>query len=152
MIELELSEDGATGPRTTIQLEVQWCQWQQLPDGAFLTDEMILQRVTTSGEPGQPEIAEATLIESITRFEPPLQAARRGDRNPAPPGSVRARNRLAQYLLPSPAQQGGGALDPGGARAAKMAALAAGRAVTMFDYEWRLTPTAEDLPITGLSA
>ena len=148
LIILELEEDGAEAARTTIQLEVQWCQWQLLENGAFVTDEMILQRLTTSGVAGQQPISEFTCIESITCFEPPRREARRGS-GQSERETVRARNRLAQYLLPSAALDGK-VPSKAESRADRMAALAGGRAVTFFDYDWTLTRAGSgELPLTG---
>lgn len=100
--------------------------------GAFVTDELITQRVVTSaGDRWTGPEEERMLIETITRFEPPhASAASNGVR------TIRARNRIAQYLAPQPGQPGRREQ-----RAVALAGLAEGRAVAIYDYEWELTPS-----------
>ena len=132
VLDLQLQESGAgAAGRTAIELSVEWCQWQTLADGAFVTDELVLQRVTNGVEsPSE------SLIEILTRFEP-------GPRSTpgAAPTQVRARNRIAQYLLPP--RSSGIDVEPS-VRAAALYKLAGGRAITMYDYDWLLSCVGGD--------
>ena len=116
---------GVPDDRVSIELEVRHCASEELPSGDFVTSELLLQTVRdgSGGARGSPP--EVTLVESITQYEPP------DDRR----GAVLARNRLAQYLVPPPAGAGAGSW-----REAALAALARGRAVSIYDYGWLLVP------------
>lgn len=108
------SGDGSTSADVWIDLVVRWQQSQRLRDGAYVTSELLEQRVS---QPGQ--VDEVSLVESITRFEPPQRGG---------VGEVTARNRLAQYYSPD----------------GEYAAMARDRAVACYDYSWRMQRVSAD--------
>ena len=121
LLNLEVSDpDEQDGTSTTsVSLRIDWAQWEaSASGGAFVTSELLRQRTTRPAGMYAPRQDETSLFESITRFERPVTAA---------DGRVlvAARNRLAEYLLPS-------GTSPSRAR------LAGSRAVTVFDYDWIL--------------
>lgn len=122
---------GTKQGSTRIELTVLWAQWGEASGGAFVTSELIRQRVTRAPgayEPvGQDEV---TLLEVLTRFE------RVASSRPSASPRVRVRNRIAQYLsLP-----GLGPEADAGLRGKRMeiAKIANGRAISFFDYDWEL--------------
>ena len=140
-VELEVADESPDDaaarrppPSSLVALQIEWAQWEAgASGGAFVTSEVLRQRVTRAPTVYEPAQNDELLLESITRFERPLAST----------GVVRARNRIAQYSL---------AVDE--ARAAsstlarKLARLArlSERAVTVFDYDWsmeRLPPGAD---------
>jgi hypothetical protein len=102
-----------------IDISVRWQQSQRLDDGAYVTSELLEQRVS---QPGQ--VDEVSLVESITRFEPPQRGGA---------GRLTARNRLAQYYSPD----------------GVYAAMARDRAVACYDYKWRMQPVSADRVLGG---
>eukprot|EP00967_Tisochrysis_lutea_P144371 scaffold269497_cov36-Tisochrysis_lutea.AAC.1 len=112
---------AADTPDIDVEILVKWQRSQKLDSGEFITSEVIQQNVR---EPGEPD--EVTLVESITKFEPPKQ-----DKNGVL--TLKARNRLAQYFT------GDG----------KYAAMAQQQAIACFDYDWYLERVKEDRAIGG---
>ena len=141
---VEDAPDGAAtngGPpgTTTIELGIEWAQWDASASrGAFVTSELVRQRVTRAADAGGPALDEQSLLEIITRYEQP----RRSD------GVVRARNRLVQYLsfAGDEVQIRGSGDSQGRSTRSKQAALtelAAGRAISFFDYDWKMVPVPD---------
>jgi hypothetical protein len=113
------SREGSAAADVWIDIMVKWQQSQRLGDGAYVTSELLEQRVSQPGEMDQ-----VSLVESITRFEPPESGGA---------GGVSARNRLAQYYSPD----------------GVYAAMARERAVASYDYSWRMQPVGADRVLGG---
>lgn len=123
---------------TRIELSIEWAAWDAAASGgAFVTSELAVQRVMLPPDQYFSESAvDTSFLEIITRFEKPQRIMRAGGANNShrrPTTVVRARNRLVQYLsLP-----GIDTLDKGATKRSRgLERLAAGRAVSFFDYDW----------------
>ena len=154
-------DDG--GPSSTIELTFEWVQWDVTPSGAFVTSELVRQRTTAPASMYDLAQDETSYLEIITRFAPEApraSSARRrtatvpsgegGQPTPsvlAAPQTVRVRNRLVQYLTLPGVDDASGGDDAGREAAMSMGsrsrrnqearkALAAGRAISFFDYDW----------------
>ena len=105
-----------SSPSSFLDLQFVWAQWDAQAEGVFITSELVEQRTQRAADLYSDAQDETQYLEIITRF------ARRG------PDRVVARNRLVQYLT----------LPGRGEAKDRRAALAAGRAVSFFDYDWEL--------------
>ena len=154
------SQEGRASAMTTgstrVELTVLWAQWGAASDGAFVTSELIRQRVTRAADVYEPRAQDETsFVEILTRFERERERKRPTEPStPAPARRVFVRNRIAQYLsLPGiPTEdlaQGDEAEEASSAarrvvmerfaRAARAReSLAGGRAISFFDYNWQL--------------
>lgn len=108
---------------------------------------MVGSSISVSPE-SQSEETETKLIEIITRFDPPRAALSRTCQPDPSVKTIRARNRIVEYLT-SPTNSMKENNTKRAQRATQLAALAAGRAVTMFDYNWEMMRLPNDVP-TGL--
>lgn len=152
--------NGAATARgtTRIDLRMLWVQWGTASGGAFVTSELVRQRVTRAADAYEPTAQdETTFLEILTRFE-----RETGSAGSAARPRVRVRNRIANYLslgglgedgtialASAPIQLAGSRTSSAslGRRmadsAAARTALAGGRAISFFDYDWTLERTDE---------
>lgn len=132
---VEPSGDGRGGldpTATTIDLNIEWAQWDAAAsEGAFVTSEILRQRVTRPAVgPWDPAQDQTEVLEVITRFLPPSPTVPAMPSAPAKqPGLVRVRNRIAQYPL---------VFSGSSASERQLSALAGGRAISIFDYDWTM--------------
>ena len=138
---------GGGGGGTRIELLIMWVQWGAASSGAFVTSELVRQRVTRSPDAYEASAQdETTFLEILTRFEPERFAGGRPASQASAPQRVRVRNRIANYL--SLDGLGDSGLAPQLARETEREArmtLAAGRAVSFFDYDWMLVRAGDGL-------
>ena len=142
-------KDSATrGATAQIEIDIVWAAWDAAASkGAFVTSELAVQRTTLPADEyfDQPAV-DTSYLEIITRFERPTtspvltQPGSSRSTSTATTTTVRARNRLVQYLTLPGVPSGVESRE----RAAKLARLADGRAVSFFDYDWVMEKVTDD--------
>ena len=134
--------------QSSIELCIEWAAWDaDASAGAFVTSELAIQRVTLPPDEYFDQAAiDTSYLEIITRFEKPTVSVGSASGTAAqrrPRTIVKARNRLVQYLA-LPGVETPSAGQPSSSRARGLERLAAGRAVSFFDYDWVMEKIEED--------
>jgi hypothetical protein len=165
-------EDGKrSSVSSRVELTFEWVQWGVADSGAFVTSELVRQRTTRPPTAFAPALDDTSYLEILTSFArapPPAPRSRRrlaptkrgieGGGDGGRESVVRVRNRLVQYLeLPRSAAGSTSSSTPrvrsrpnevaaSGRDAEARAMLAGGRAVSFFDYNWKMERIDAGIP------
>ena len=142
---------GAAPTLSKLDIAFDWVGWDRADSGAFVTSELVRQRSLRPAGLYEEALDEESFLEIITSFNRKRgTTSSSSSSSSSTPEVLQVRNRLVQYLefpIGGSSSVGRGAsiveAEPAGranrSRSAEaMRLIAAGRATSFFDYDWRM--------------